>query len=821
MTITIEIIYLALGGVLLLLLFIFIFFWLLNKKRSTSNKDLELEIIKIKIPKYSKKDKEESSREYVQNSLGQIENFFAALSGLKVESKFLGQRTDIFSMEIVSLDGQISFYAAVPPRFRSFFIQQLQAVYPKIYFEDISDYNIFSPQGHISGGLLRFARDFSLPIRTYKSFESDPLESISNSLSKLAPGESAAVQYVFRSAHKSWHNQGLKIVRKMYEGMSFNQALSQVGSGGSSSKLTKTFKFIFSFFQTKKSDVEEEKEKIKEKRQLSAMEQELAKSLEQKTSKSGLDVNIRVITSAPDKNRSFAMLKDILNSYNQYNIYEFGNAFQALIPKNPNTPINNFIYRHYVPQNRLLLNSEEITSVLHLPLPTTETPNIDWLEAVRVAPPANLPKEGVVLGVNRYRGKETLVRIKKEDRRRHMYEIGQTGVGKSTLLESLIKQDIEEGRGVCLVDPHGDLAETVLSHVPKERAEDVIYFNPADVERPLAINMLEFETSEQKTFVINEMISIFDKLYDLKATGGPMFEQYMRNAMLLVMDDPLSGATLMEIPRVLSDQQYRNMKLSRVKSHLVKDFWEKEAQKAGGEAALTNMVPYITSKLTPFLSNDIIRPIIAQQKSAFNFRQVMDEKKIVIINLSKGRIGETNSSLLGMIIIGKILYAALSRVDLAEDQRHDFYLYIDEFQNYTTDSIAIILSEARKYRLNLILAHQFIAQLVKNNDTRVRDAIFGNVGTIISYRIGVDDAEIIAKHMAPTVSEYDLVNMPKYTCYVKLLIDNQNPPAFNFEPTMAPKGNYELAQAIKELSRLKYGRQRDLVEKEIISRVSL
>jgi type IV secretory pathway TraG/TraD family ATPase VirD4 len=522
-----------------------------------------------------------------------------------------------------------------------------------------------------------------------------------------------------------------------------------------------------------------------------------------------------------DRQRSYAILTDILNSYSQYNIYEFGNSFKSIFPKNSNNLINHFIYRHYVPQNRLILNSEEMTSVIHLPLPTTETPNIDWLEAVKVAPPANMPKEGIILGRNSYRGRETVVRIKTDDRRRHMYEIGQTGVGKSTLLESLIEQDIKNGNGVCLVDPHGDLAEKVLSHVPKERAEDVIYFNPADTQRPMGMNMLEYDTPEQKTFVINEMIAIFDKLYDLKATGGPMFEQYMRNAMLLIMDDPASGATLMEIPKVLADQQYRNFKLSKVQNHLVKDFWEKEAQKAGGEAALANMVPYITSKLTPFISNDTIRPIIAQQKSGFNFRKAMDEKKIVIVNLSKGKIGETNSSLLGMIIIGKILYSALSRVDMPEEERNDFYLYIDEFQNYTTDSIGVILSEARKYRLDLILAHQFIAQLVKNNDTRVKDAIFGNVGTIISYRIGVDDAEIIAKQMAPTVTEYDLVNMPKYTCYVKLLIDNQNPPAFNFQPYLPEKGNYELAGAIKELSRLKYGRDRELVENEIRSRVAI
>ena len=460
-----------------------------------------------------------------------------------------------------------------------------------------------------------------------------------------------------------------------------------------------------------------------------------------------------------------------------------------------------------------------MVSVVHLPLPTTETPNIDWLESVKAPPPNNMSQEGIILGVNSYRGKDTYIRIKQADRRGHMYEIGQTGTGKSVFMESLIKQDIEAGRGVCVIDPHGDLVEKVLSHIPKERAEDVIVFDPADTERPMGMNMLEYDTDEQKTFVINEMISIFDKLYDLKATGGPMFEQYMRNAMLLILDDKDSGATLLEIPRVLADEQYRKHKLSKVKNRFAKDFWEKEAQKAGGEASLANMVPYITSKLTPFISNDTIRPIIAQQKSAFNFREAMDNNKIILVNLSKGKIGEINSNLLGMIVIGKLLFAAMSRVDVDEDQREDFYLYIDEFQNFMTESISVILSEARKYKLNLILAHQFIAQLVKNGDTSIRDAIFGNVGTIVSYRIGVEDAEVIAKQMAPVVSEYDLINMPKYTCYIKLLIDNQNPPAFNFQPIYPEKGNFELAKAIKDLSRLKYGRERAVVESEISQRV--
>ncbi|MBT6690751.1 type IV secretory system conjugative DNA transfer family protein [Candidatus Parcubacteria bacterium] len=805
--------------VLIIIAVILAVWFLLSKKQGGVNKELDLTILVVKIPKYTKQEKEELTKEYIQNALGKIETLFASLSGLKAEKGGFSGRADLFSMEIVSLNGLISFYIALPGRYKDFFVQQIQAVYPKVYFEEVNDYNPFNINSQVAAGALRFANDFSLPIKTYRNFEIDPLESITNSLSKLTEDESAVVQYVFRSAPKKWHDRGRKIARNMHQGMSYGDALNKEGGVGGFAKAAKGFGFVFSFFNTQGAKEKDPATQVPEKYQLSSMEQEKAKVMEEKTSKSGLDVNIRIIVSTKDAQRSNLILSDIMNSYSQYNIYEFGNSFRALIPKKPDEIIRHFIYRHYLPKNRLVLNSEEMTSVVHLPLATTETPNIDWLEAVKAPVPANMPTEGIVLGINNYRGKDTKVRITQADRRRHIYEIGQTGTGKSVFLESLLIQDIEAGRGVCLIDPHGDLVEKVLSHVPKERAEDVIVFDPSDVERPMGMNMLEYNNDEEKGFVINEMIAIFDKLYDLKATGGPMFEQYMRNAMLLILDDRESGATLLEIPRVLADEEYRKHKLSKIKNKFAKDFWEKEAQKAGGEASLANMVPYITSKLTPFISNDTIRPIIAQQKSAFNFREAMDSNKIILVNLSKGKIGEMNSNLIGMIVIGKLLFAAMSRVDIPEEERNDFYLYIDEFQNVITDSISIILSEARKYKLSLILAHQFIAQLTKGGDTSVKDAIFGNVGTIISYRIGVEDAELISKQMAPVVSQYDLVNMPKYTCYIKLLIDNQNPPAFNFQPIYPEKGNFELAKAIKDLSRLKYGRERSIVENEISQRV--
>jgi len=472
----------------------------------------------------------------------------------------------------------------------------------------------------------------------------------------------------------------------------------------------------------------------------------------------------------------------------------------------------------------MLLNTEELTSVFHFPSGHIETPNIVWLQAKAAPSPINMSREGLYLGDNIYRGVKTPIHIKRADRRRHFYIIGMTGTGKSKWMDMLAIQDIHNKEGMCFIDPHGDDVDYILSTIPKERAEDVIIFDPADYDRPLAINMLEYDPKnpEQKIFAVNEVFAIFDKLYDLKATGGPMFEQYFKNAALLIMDDPASGSTLLEISKVLADDEFRAYKLSKCKTQVVKDFWEKEAQKAGGEASLANMVPYITSKLSPFLANDLMRPIISQQKTSLDFTKAMNEQKIILVKLAKGKIGDINANLLGMIIIGKILMAALGRADLPEEERKDFYLYIDEFQNFLTESINVILSEARKYRLCLTIAHQFIGQLVvSGGDEKTKKAIFGNVGTKACFRVGVEDAEEMVKEFTPVFNEYDLTNAAAGSNFIKLMIDNANPPAFNMKIPWVKdmyKSNPELAKAITELSRLKYGRDRTMIEKEVIER---
>lgn len=419
-----------------------------------------------------------------------------------------------------------------------------------------------------------------------------------------------------------------------------------------------------------------------------------------------------------------------------------------------------------------------------------------------------------LLGINIYQGQETEIYLNPKDRLRHVYVIGQTGTGKTTILKNMIDQDIKNGEGCCFIDPHGSDIEDILSQIPAERFSDVIYFNPAVLERPLGLNMLEYDIRfpEQKTFVINELFSIFQKLYSgTPESMGPAFEQYFRNATALVLEDPASGNTMVEISRVLSDESFRNLKLSKCSNMIVRQFWEKIATQADGESKLENIVPYITNKFDVFLSNDYLRPIIAQEKSAFNFREIMDKKKILLVNLSKGRLGEINSNLIGMIIVGKIQMAAMSRVDSLDKKLPPFYLYIDEFQNVTTNSISSILSEARKYSLGLIIAHQYIKQI----DEKIKDAVFGNVGSMIIFRIGAEDAEILEKQLSPIFSTKDIINLQNYNAYVKLLVNGEPQKPFNIKTLPPDDGDPKVREYLKETSQQKYGRLRAEIEFEV------
>jgi len=793
--------YILAGAIALLLVFIFFQFKI---QRGRIIRALNMKLFLITLPRGFPKDDKQSQKSE-KDTIAVTEQFLSNLVQIKSKSWwknfYYGPLHLVFEIAVPHIGEEICFYLAAPKSFGDFVEKQIHGFYPDASVKAIKDYNIFAPQSKTSGGFLTLTKKYILPFRTYQTLGADPLGTITTALSKIrGDSEGGALQLILRPAPKGWNQLGLKTAKAMAKGKSYESALK----GGSQ------FKEIL-------ENSQKPGEKPEPAKNSSLIDEETIKALKEKANKPGFEVNIRFLTSAENEEQSEQLLSAISGSFDQFSSPTLNSFnFKETKKKRLKKLIYSFSFRLFDEREKMILNSEEIASIFHFPLPTLETPRIKWLKAKPASPPANLPEKGLILGKNIYRGEERIVRIKKDDRRRHLYTIGQTGTGKSVFLQNMIKQDIENGEGVAVLDPHGDLAERILEFIPEKRVDDVIYLNPLDLEKPLGLNMLEFnpEYPEQKSFAVNEMINIFDKLYDLKTTGGPMFEQYARNAMLLIMDDPESGSTLLEVPKVLADAEFRKYKLERCKDITVKDFWQKEAEKAGGEAALANMVPYVTSKMNMFLSNEIMRPIVCQQKSSFDFRKIMDEKKILLVNLAKGKLGGPNSALLGLIITGKLLMAALSRVDIIEEKRADFYLYMDEFQNFTTESIATILAEARKYKLCLTIAHQFIGQL----DEKIKKAVFGNVGSMACFRIGVEDAEFMVKQYEPVFSQQDLINIDNFNAYLKLLIDGQTTRPFNILTHSPQKGNPKVVEMAKDFSRLKYGREKALVEKEILER---
>jgi hypothetical protein len=799
------------SGILLVLRSFFGFRAHINRSLS-----LDLEIVRVsKVKKQAQENTNENRQDVWKEEIGAMEQLLVSLATLREKKgPFYRLLYDVpyLSFEIAkpAKADEIIFFVAMPKKFKENVEKQIHSYFPNASIEKAPDFTIFNPHSFTEAAVLELKKKHIFPIKTYENLEIDPLSAITNALSKLdEKDEGAAIQIILKPADPGWRSSGRLIAHKMQQGQRLKDAnksfLGTVGSELGSAML-----------QVVSQNKEKEGDPFKAKTyQLTPEEQELVKSLEQKSSKSGFEVNIRLLASANSPERAQQMLAQMENAFSQYENSDI-NHFQVKKRLKKKEIAFDFIFRNFISEQAVILNVEEVASIFHFPIATVETPKIKWLKSNASAPPLNIPKEGIMLGFNKFRDTKTEIRLADADRRRHLYTIGQTGTGKSNFLQEMAKQDAKNGKGFCFIDPHGDAIEDILMSIPKERAEDVIIFDPADVERPFGLNMLEYDEKhpEQKTFVINEMIGIFDQLYDLKATGGPMFEQYMRNAMLLIMDDPDSGSTLMEISRVLSNEEFRAMKLTKCKNPIVSDFWTKEAEKAGGEAALANMVPYITSKLTTFVANDMMRPIIAQQKSTIDFRDIMDNKKILLVNLSKGKIGEINARLLGMVIVGKILMSSLSRVDTPENERTDFYLYMDEFQNVTTNSIAQILSEARKYRLNLIIAHQFIAQLKEE----ISKAVFGNVGSIVSFRIGAEDAEVIVKQFDPVFSTNDLVNVDNYNAFAKILVNGVVSEPFNMQSNPPTSGDKNIVQPLKELSRLKYGRDKNIVNQEIMER---
>jgi len=780
------------------------------KKGDRLFRSLNMTLFEITLPHiYDGEIQEKTFKEMVSS----MEQFYAGMLSIS-DAKEPALGKNYFTIEIALSEDQkdVVFYAGIPSSKADLFEKQLHGLFQNARIREVKDdYNIFNEDGASVGSIALASRNPIFPIKTYDDFDTDPLDIILNVFSRLKEkGEGAAIQIIFSPAGDHFIKKYGRALEQIRKGADVKRAINLPGSV--KGEFTKAIGgLVFGLGTSKKKDdntLDEQK-----------LDEVVIGQITEKVNSTILNTNIRIVASGESTERAKEILDNIKSAFNQFtNTQGNGISFNDISGRKLLGFFQKFSFRLFSEEDSFPLNTKELTTMMHFPVSDTYSPHLRQTKSKTAPAPNNMPKSGIILGVNKHQGFETEAFFAQDDRLRHFYTIGQTGTGKTTLFKNMIAQDIKNGEGVCMIDPHGTDIVDILANIPEDRLDDVIYFDPAYTARPMGLNMLEYDTRhpEQKTFVVNELFSIFQKLYGANPEAmGPMFEQYFRNAAMLVIEDPETGNTLLDISRVLSDAKFRELKLSRCKNPVIVQFWREIAGKAGGEGQLANIVPYITSKFDVFLADEIMRPIIAQEHSTFDFRKIMDEGKILLVNLSKGRLGDINSNLIGLILVGKILMAALSRVDVVGKERpRDFYLYIDEFQNITTPSIATILSEARKYGLSLNIAHQFIKQL----DENIRDAVFGNVGSIAAFRVGTADAEFLEKQFEPIFDVSDLVNLENRNAYVKMLINGQPSEPFNIETLAPQKGNPSLIEKIKELSHLKYGRDRKEIEDEIMKK---
>ncbi|MDD2515643.1 MAG: DUF87 domain-containing protein [Candidatus Gracilibacteria bacterium] len=773
--------------------------------------------LRVLIPK---KDSDlDEKKETVKDSKEQISLMEQLLSSLnsiyskKLRQRFLGQ--DYISLEYVTDGKEILFYVMTPKKYRVLVEKQITAIYPDALVEETIEVNVFKNKKIVKAANIKLKKPYYYPIKTYQKLESDPMNNIVNSLSKLGEDESAVLQIILKPVEDSWRDKVSKIDERI--------------SKGFGAIPWNPLNWIMVIIETLFNDPNNKDKKPDEPKDEN--EEEGKGMIKEKGKKVGYDVKIRAVCAGQDETLVDNELKNIISSFSQYKSPGFNSfvkdffSFESLV-------IRNYIFRYFqytgIPffpfKRKQILNTEEIASIFHFPSSKyNRTPEIKWQNFKLVKAPINLPEEGIILGHNYYRGVKKEVRIMNEDRFRHFYVIGQTGTGKSSIMQVMGRQDLISGNGLAVMDPHGDLVNDLLPFVPRDRADDIVYFNPGDITRPMGLNLLEADTDDDKPGVVQDALNIMIKLFG-NEIFGPRIQDYFRNGCLALMDFPAGGA-LVDIIRIFTDNEFQKERVRHIKDPVVKSWWEVTYAKMG-DREKAEIIPYFAAKFGGFITNTVMRNIIGQVKSSFNVNEIMQSQRIFLINLSKGILGDVNSNLLGLIVVSKIQMAAMARAKMEKEERKDFFLYIDEFQNYVTDSIESILSEARKYRLGLIVAHQYLAQLQKSDaltksNLDLSKAIFGNVGSIMSYKIGPEDAEFMAKQFTPIFSEQDLINMDKFKGVMKLCIGGQASPAFSMIPTnpYLETGDKSLAKAYKELSRLKYGRDREFVEKEIIFRI--
>lgn len=808
---------------ILLLTFVFLLFVLtlgaigffIYVKIARKSKDVERSLkmvpLLVKIPP-QEVGSDRDVREVIKENISKAEGIFRLLSGISTKrSQIYGQR--YVSFEIIADGKQIFFYVAVPASLVTAVKKALASGYPGVQIEQKEDVNFFSKTSKISGvagGELELKKSSYYPINNYQMSEQDALAGILSGLSNLGEHEGAAIQVLVRPADSKWAKGARSAAKQVLdpnkkEGL--NKALDIIGE------------LLRAPFKAPEEDGGNQSKKDK---QPDAIDQKKAELIEEKAKFPAFESLIRIVASSDTPGNAKVIVDSLKLGFAQLALNN-SNGFEFNTAPEPQKLATDFIFR-YFPANRrkTVLNSVELATIFHLPSEVIEmTAQVERKGMKEVIAPAGLSEEGLILGTNFYQGHEKIVRLADDDRRRHVYVIGQTGTGKSVFLENCIVQDMHAGKGLAFIDPHGDTAEKLMAKVPPERAKDVVYFNPGDTEFPMGWNLMEFDPKhpEQKDFLVQEALAMLYKLYDPTHQGiiGPRFESWFRNAALTVMADP-NGGTFIEIPKVFTDDEFLKAKFKYVTDPIVQDFWTGEMAQTD-QHSKSEMLGWFASKFGAFANNEIMRNIIGQKHSAFNLRELMDDGKIIFVNLSKGLLGDINSQLLGVVFIIKFQMAAMSRADMLEKDRRDFTVYIDEFQNYSTDSIATILSEARKYRLSMVMANQFISQL----DEKVRDSVFGNVGSIISFRIGPDDAEYMIKQFAPAFDAADLVNIQNHFAATKIIAGGVPTTPFSMKEIMPPLGNSkpELLDSMKDLSRSHYARPKADVEDEILNSLGI
>lgn len=768
-----------------------------NYRKIDAVKAMESTLLILEIPKAN--DKSELA----------AEQLFASLHGIlrdKAELRLNGGIQEHLSFEIASVNGQIRFYVWVPRTLQSFVEGQIYSQYPSVQIHEADEDYVTHERDHevIYTSEISLTSNEMLPIKTFQSFEVDPLAGITGTLAKLEKtGEEIWVQVLVRPIADDWHKASDRWIDGIKNGNPFTLL-----SGGSALKL---FAGIFEAFW---KPPEQGSGKESAKKELSDRDKTRISEAEKKATKLGYKVTIRLAYLGESTTNAKLRMQAIVGTFKQFNSTNL-NGFRMTNTSFKKEDLARYKARLFI-DGGFILNIEELASVYHLPHTNVETPNIVWASTKTAEPPAKLPvitgndaiDENIsAFGLTNFRGINHQFGMLRSDRSRHVYIIGQTGAGKSGTLELFALSDIFHGQGYAIIDPHGDFAVNNMRFIPGSRMKDVVYFNPADTAFPLGFNPLEVTNPAQKTNISSEVIGVLKRMFG--ESWGPRLEYILRYTILALLDRPTT--TMLDITRMLTDKKFREDTLGYCQDTVVLNFWRVEFASWNDKFVAEAIAP-VLNKVGAFTANPVIRNIIGQPKSTFNIREIMDEGKILIVNLSKGLIGEDNASILGSFLVTKIQLAAMSRSDIPDiKDRRPFYLYVDEFQNFATDSFATILSEARKYGLNLTVANQYISQM---NET-VRDAVFGNVGTMICFRVSADDAPILVKQFEPQFEANDLLQMHNRSFVINMVIGGEKTPAFSARTLELPPAQTDNTLQIIENTRRLYSRSRAEVEQEI------